>query len=112
MSIIDDVRIKQDIDKDGKYVCDLNHKEETKFDINLRKAMSSNKMIHPGKFIWGEEGIAIKEGSLSLTNPQDFMDAALAWFEYSKTYGWKFPSDNVSKERYITLIISDLEKLI
>ncbi len=111
MSIIDDVRIKQGFDKDGKYVCDLNHKEETKFDINLRKAMTSNT-VGVGKFTWCYNGIEIKEGSLSLTDPVDFMDAAVSWFEYAKKYKWRFPSDTVNRQRYLTLVISALEDLI
>ena len=108
MSIIDDVRIKQDFDKDGKYVCDLNHKEKSKFDINLDIAMAKNK---PSKFTWCYNGIEINDKSNTI-DPVDFMDAAVSWFEYSKRYKWKFPSDTVSRERYLTLVISALEDLI
>ncbi len=110
MSIIYDVRIKQDFNKDGKYVCDLSYKEETKFDINLRKAMASNTST-VGKFTWCYNGIEINDKSNTI-DPVDFMDAAVSWFEYAKKYKWRFPSKTVGRERYLTLVISALEDLI
>lgn len=110
MSIIDDVRIKQDFNKDGKYVCDLNHKEETKFDINLRKAMASNTST-VGKFTWCYNGIEIKDKSDTI-DPVDFMDAAVSWFEYSQRYKWKFSHISLTRQSYILRIIKELEKLV
>ena len=116
MSIIYNVRINQDIDKDGKYVCDLNPKEETKFDKALHKAMSSNTSI-VGKFVWSEKGVEPKDTSITynpdnVISPADFMDAAVAWFEGSKAYKWKFTHTKFTRETYLTLIISQLEKLV
>ena len=105
MSIIDDVRIKQDFNKDGKYVCDLNHKEITE----VRSMVATANTV--GKFTWCYNGIEIKDKSNTI-DPVAFMDAAVSWFEYSKRYKWSLTSKTVSRERYITLVISALEDLI
>ncbi len=108
MSIIDDVRIKQDLDKEGKYVCDLNHKEEieTRSDIHT---IVDNKTV---QFIWSDKGIKLRYNAICIIDPVAFMDAAVSWFEYSERYKWKFPIKTVSKEKYIRLVIKELEKLI
>jgi len=106
MSIIYDVRIKQDFNKDGKYVCDLNHKEETK--VRSRTSVHSEENY---KFVWSETGIGLKDSNIDVIDPAWFMDASIRWFRYSKDYKWKF-SWGVTRETYIRNIIKELEKLI
>ena len=108
MSIIDDVRINQNFNKDGKYVCDLNHKEITEVRHGAPNLATG---ISVGKFVWCYNGIEIKDKSDTI-DPVAFMDAAVSWFEYSKRYKWSLTSKTVSRERYLTLVISALEDLI
>jgi len=107
VSIIDDIRIKQDIDKEGKYVCDLDHKEETKIRTTTNTA-GYQEILNFYK--WHEVGIEIK--GIDTVEPANFMDAAVLWFQYSKKYKWKFPHDTLTRETYIRNIIKDLEDLI
>jgi len=106
VSIIDDVRIKQDIDKDGKYVCDLNQKEELKVRPGVWRTHSSEPA-----FVWSEKGIVIKDTDMDVVDPAWFMDATIKWFRYSKDYKWKF-NWGTSQEEYIKRIIKKLEELI
>ena len=116
MSIIDDVRIKQDLDKDGKYVCDLNHKEETKFDIHLRKAMLSNTPVTAidldTKFSLDSNGIRVPGTNCPIIPPTVYMNIALKWLQYSNKYSWGMKDLAIPKKDYISNLIDELQKLI
>jgi len=111
MSIIDDVRIKQDIDKDGKYVCDLNHKEETKFDIMLGKAMAKNtpEINMDTKFTLDKNGMHIPDTDIVIP-PEVFAGVAHQWFLNAEKYSWDMK--NVSRKDYIRNMIIEFQKLI
>ena len=113
MSIIDDVRIKQDLDKDGKYVCDLNHKEETKFDINLRKVMSSNESHHiyhmGSRLSLNVDGVFLPgKGTMP---PDVLVGIAHQWLLHAKKYGWSIKG-SITNEAYISNLIAELQKLV
>ena len=113
MSIIDDVRIKQDIDKDGKYVCDLNHKEETKFDIHLREAMASNTPVidMSTNFTLDIDGVHVP-GTEIVIPPTIYVNIALKWLQNSKELKWGMKDHPVGRKTCIQSLITNLQKLI
>ncbi len=114
MSIIDDVRIKQDLDKDGKYVCDLNHKEETKFDINLRNAMASNTPIidMDTKFVMDKQGVRVPLSGGIVIPSVVYVNIALQWLQNSKKHDWEMKDLTIPKKDYIINLRNELNKLI
>ena len=109
MSIINDIRIKQDIDKDGKYVCDLNQKKtETRPGIGTVIDASKNGIS------WNTFGVCLSNSTTITIPPIEFMNHALKWFEYSKSYKWNIPKlhKDITREKYIRNLIEALEDLI
>ena len=106
MSIIDDVRIKQDLDKDGKYVCDLNPKEKTQPLLDI-KIIDINT-----KFTLDTEGIHVPLSGGIVIPSVVYVNIALQWLQSSKKYDWEMKDLQISYKDYISNLITELQKLI
>ena len=110
MSIIDDVRINQDLDKDGKYVCDLNYKEK----IETRSGLSyvTKDMVYDmdTKFTLNVDGIYIPtKGTIP---PKVLCGMVHRWLENSIKYSWGVKDCGTSTKEYISSLIAELQNLI
>ena len=114
MSIIHNVRINQDIDKDGKYVCDLKPKE--------KKLSVSPGGIRPfGRITSGEaaKSWTLTEKYVKCDNteflPVEFLDIALLWMIAANNNKWKYKDQNnliINDKVYISNLINELQKLV
>ena len=112
MSIIDDVRIKQDIDKDGKYVCDLNQKEKLEAPSDIVADIKASSPIDlDTRFTMRDDGVLVP-GTNIVIPPTVYVNIAILWLQNSKKYGWKMKDLPVSYEDYISNVIAKLKGLI
>ncbi len=110
MSIIDDIRINQDLDKDGKYVCDLNPKEKTQPLLDIK--IGSHVIDMDTKFTLDKQGIHVPLSGGIVIPSVVYVNIALQWLQNSKKYDWEMKDLQISYKDYISNLITELQYLI